>query len=753
MLLVQELSKFTETKMKAGQYSQPSPLANTPQLNENDEGGLDLGQVLGAIRRKAFLIAGVTVVVASAAVYKAQSDTPVYQAKFEILTEPVTVETEVISSVPDTLSSQEKASTATIDETKIKILRSPRVLSSVVQQLQAKYPDISYGSLSSNLEIQASGNNILEVAYQHPERERVEDVLKLVAQAYLKYSLEDRQKDIRQGIDFVEEQLPQLQSRVETLQGGLQELRQQYNLVDPETTGQQLSTQIGTIRQQQTETQIQLNEARSVYTDLQRELANSSAESAANLALSENSRYQNILQQLQEIDTQIAQESVLFLEESPTIEVLREQRQNLLPLLSREGQRVTEEMASQIRALEAREQTLSQTAENLNQQVKQLSVISREYTDIRRELEIATENLNQFLSKREALRIDAAQREIPWQLLAPLGEPKPSSASVKNNLALGTILGLLLGMGAALVVDQFSKLLYTAKEVKDVTKAPLLGVIPLEKDLGELAPAVEAAAFDRDADNGSGLSNSYSPQRYRTALFREAFRSLCTNIRFLGSDRSIGSFVITSSVGEEGKSTIAAHLAQTAAAMGQRVLLVDTDLRHPSVHNQMGVMNAYGLTDIIATDMDLGNAIQRSPLEDNLFVLTAGPIPPDPIRLLASQKMQVLMEKLQETFDLVIYDAPPLLGFADASLLAAHTSGVVLVTGLGKLKRSDLEQALEKLRVSGIPVLGTVANGAKGSPSQVSAYYGQESRTRRFGESPATDALNSIPDLNFWHRT
>jgi capsular exopolysaccharide synthesis family protein len=739
--------------MKAGQYSQPLPLPNAVQLDESDEGGLDLGQVLGAIRRKALLIVGVTIAVAAAAAYKALTDTPVYQAKFEILTKPVTVETEVISSVPDTLSSQEQVPTVTVDETKIRILRSPRVLSSVVQQLKAKYPDISYGSLSNHLGIKTSGSNILEVAYQHPEPERVEDVLEFVAQAYLKYSLEDRQSDVRQGIEFVEEQLPQLQSRVGILQERLQKLRQQYNLVDPETTGQQLSTQIGTIKQQQTETQIQLNEARSIYADLQRELANSSAESAANLALSENTRYQKILQQLQEIDTQIAQESVLFLDESPTMEILREQRQNLLPLLNREGQQVTEEMASQIRALEAREQTLSQTAENLNQQVKQLSVISREYTDIQRQLEIATENLNQFLSKREALRIDAAQREIPWQLLAPLGDPKPSSASVKNNLALGTILGLLLGTGAALVVDQFSKLLYTAKEVKDVAKAPLLGVIPLEKDLGELAPVVEAAAFDRNTGDGSEQTNSYLPQRYRTALFREAFRSLCTNIRLLGSDRSIGSFVITSSVGGEGKSTVAANLAQTAAAMGQQVLLVDTDLRHPRIHNQTGVMNAYGLTDIIATDMDLGNAIQRSPLEDNLFVLTAGPVPPDPIRLLASRKMQDLMEKLQETFDLVIYDALPLLEFADANLLAAHTSGVVLITGLGKLKRSDLEQALEKLRVSGIPVLGTVVNGAKGSPSQASAYYGQDSSSaRRFGKPVATDAFNSIPSLNFWHR-
>ncbi len=139
--------------------------------------------------------------------------------------------------------------------------------------------------------------------------------------------------------------------------------------------------------------------------------------------------------------------------------------------------------------------------------------------------------------------------------------------------------------------------------------------------------------------------------------------------------------------------------------MGQRVLLVDANLRSPSLHNRVGLMNVQGLTDIISQDLDWHNVIERSPLEENLFVMTAGPIPPDSVRLLASQKMQDLMNELQADFDLVIYDTPPLLGFADAYLLAANTNGIVLVAGLGKLKRTAMQQVLEEIQVSGTPIV------------------------------------------------
>jgi capsular exopolysaccharide synthesis family protein len=595
----------------------------------------------------------------------------------------------------------------------------------IVKQLQALYPKITYESLFNGVNITAKGEKtlILTVSYQDKDPKQVKTVLDTVSKAYLDYSLNTRQTGIRRGIDFVEGQLPQLQESVAVQQQRLQKIRQQNNIIDPEVKGQQLSTLIGSFEQQQLQTQLELNEAKALYSSMQQELTRQEANSVALAALAENTRYQNLLNQLLEIDSQMAKSSALLLEESAEIKTLKQQRQNLLPLLRREGLRVARETSSRIQQLETRNKLLTQTLGRLNRDVKQLSLVLRQYNDIQRELEIATENLNQFLSKREGLKIDAAQKELPWRLLTPPPEElAPVSISLQKNLLLGAILGLLLGLGAALASDKLSNLLYTSQEVKEVAKLPILGVIPFERVLEKLSPLEERSALINRPDralmpidrNGNGKSQAFSP----SPAFLEAFRFLYTNIRLLKSNPPIQSLVISSASSEDGKSTIALYLAQTAASMGQRVLLVDIDLRYSSLHERLMLSNQQGVSDILSSEtLDFNHAIQRSPLEDNLYILTSGSIPDDPTRFLASVKMQELMERLQAAFDLVIYKASSLSEFADPYLLANHTNGILLVAGLGKLKRPVLEHALDELRISGTPILGLVANMARNSVS------------------------------------
>jgi capsular exopolysaccharide synthesis family protein len=736
--------------IRVGRDSQSLTTAYTPPFEDDDEGGLDLSQLLGAIRRRFLIVIGLATGVASAAAYKAATDTPVYQAQFEILTEPLTIETQVISTTnPQTLSSREEIVAVNADAVKLKLLTSPQVLEPVAEKLQSQYPGISYEAIARGLNIKPSDLDILVVGYQSTDPQLVKAVLDLVAEAYLEYSLQVRQTDILKGIKFVEDQLPYLQDRVETQQERLQGLRQKYNLVDPGTTGQQLATQISSIEQQRLDTQLQLRQAQALYTNLQQQLANpSTTETASASVLTQSVRYQAILSQLGAIDNEIAKGSVLYLEESPEIKLLQEQREQLVPLLRQEGEQVARDLANQIRELEARYEILTDTLNRLNQQVKQLSVTNREYADIQRELTIATENLNQFLAKREAFKIDAAQREQPWQLLTPAGSPKPSAASVKRNLLLGGVLGTLLGLGAALAIDKLSNILYTPKEIKDVARLPLLGIIPLDKNLKNQDTTVDIGrVFLRNTPDVLSLGMESRPQQL-ISVFYEAFRSLFTNIRLLSPDTPIRSVVISSAMPGEGKSTIAIYLAQAAAEQGRRVLLVDTDLRHPSIHNRLGLANMQGLTDVISTDIDFNHVIQQSPQENNLFVLTAGSIPPDPIRVLASQKMQDLIAQLRSAFDLVVYDAPPLTGLADAYLLAAETNGMVLVASLGQVKRSVLENALDQLKEHSnfsTPLLGVVANRAKNVP--LTSYGYSYSSSSSYSQKPVAKNLNNNGEL------
>jgi capsular exopolysaccharide synthesis family protein len=185
--------------------------------------------------------------------------------------------------------------------------------------------------------------------------------------------------------------------------------------------------------------------------------------------------------------------------------------------------------------------------------------------------------------------------------------------------------------------------------------------------------------------------------------------------------------VVSSAEPGDGKSTVSTNLAQAAAAMGQRVLLIDADLRRPQVHHRLGIENGQGLSNILATGLALEEAIQQVPQWENLSVITAGDIPPDPTRLLASKRMQLLIEELRHKgwFDLIIYDTPPVLGFADGRILAAATAGIILVARISKTDRSALKNCVDELKLAQVPLLGMVANGVtrSGSGSYYYSYY------------------------------
>lgn len=731
----------------ASEFQLP-PAGMLPQ-EQDQEGGLRLDRFASALKRHVLLIAGVTTVTASAAVFKAVTDTPTYQAGFELLTPPVTLETQIISTLnPDALSNQSDIVGVAVDETKLKILTSPRVMEPILEELQKDYPDITYGNLVSNLRITPDQTgNTLTVYYKGTNPEQVISVLEVVSEAYLRYSLEDRQSDIHRGIDFVDEQLPIARRRVEELEGELEALRQQANLIDPLLQGEQLSEQTAKFVAEQLDLRVQIEQTQELYQSLQQELSNG-GELAASSALLQNDRYQALLNQLLEVDSQLAQELTLYLEDSPEIEVLEERRRNLQPLLQREGIRVQEQVASQIRELQDRDQALSDTIRTLNQSTKQLSTVAREYNNIQRELEIATTNLNQLLTKREALRIDAAQRQTPWEVLTPPSDPKASSASAKRNLVLGTVLGLLLGSGIAILVDRRSGKVHTVDELKETARLPLLAAIPYNKlllhdDQSLTFSMNHLGTIGLDLDLLSLASHVHDDQQEHTlSPFFEAFRMLATNIRLSNPDHPIKSFAISSAIPNAGKSTISFYLAYAAASMGQRVLLVDADLRRPTLHRMCNIPNMKGISNYTTGEYELEDVIVDLPMHENLFLLPSGPVPPDPIKILSAQKIDNLLQRIYEWFDLVIFDTPPLLGFADSYVVTARTQGVLLAFKLGQIKRSQVETVLDELRLANVPILGMVANGGKEDKDHSYSYY-------QYYQQPAEESYELLDNKHY----
>ncbi len=710
----------------APQLLRPQPI---PWV-EAGEDDWDLRQFFSVIKRRSLAIFGVASVVMTSVVAFTINQEPQYESKFQILAEPVNSEE---NDFPKLIEGSLGKSGLDY-ETQIQVLQSPELMTQIVEELRVSYGDIDYESLMESLRIIRIGETkIIEVVYQANDKTKIKAVLDALAKAYLKYSLENRQTNLRQGINFVEKQLPPIQERVNKLQQQLQVFRQQQDFLKPETQAEQIANELKILSEKRVIANQNLVNAYSTFNNLQNQ-------QGALAILDGSPVYQQLILQLRQLETQIADESTRFRQNAIPIQNLREKRQKLLPLLEQEAQRVLHikraEAASELQNMQQQSKILAATENNLKKKTEKLPYINRKYTELITELQVATDSLNRFLATREKLQIEAAQTQIPWQLIqAPILPEDPISPSIHRNLVLGFVASTIIGIGSGLMLEKLDTRYHSIEAFKENIKLPFLANIPFEKTL--LGHETQLSLTDNHIQNTvnvNPLSNSQiteviphheiAVEKYsKPSRLSEAFRVLHTNIQLLSSDETINSLIISSAMPGDGKSTVAFHLAQTACAMGRRVLLVDADMRRPQAHNLCNLKNLVGLSNLISGNIPLGTVTQQISSMGGLSVITAGPIPPDPTKLLSSLKMKQIMEDLQSKFDLVIYDTPPLVGLADANLIAPQTNGVVLVARIHQTKRSVMMQAVDNLKMARTNVLGMVINGDKAVKAYSYYYY------------------------------
>ncbi|WP_088893733.1 GumC family protein [Leptolyngbya ohadii] len=742
-----------------GRSIPPLPPVDLDEADVSPNRGINLRALGRTIQRQALLIAGVATVTTALAIFQAMKIPRSYEGDFQLLVEPVTNEARIADplTVTRTEGGVPGRDVFTLDyATQIEILKSPEMLNSIVQQVKTEYPDFSFVDLRQGLTVERlqpegspDATRIIKANFSGDDPGLVQKVLKVTANRFLQYSLEDRKSRFGEGIKFIEDQLPELQQRVTSLQDQLQRLQQQYNLLDPASQGSQLSGQVNDITSLRLETERQLQEQRTLYRNLQQQLRLSPQEAIAASALSEDPSYRELQAAQQEVQRQIAIETARFSDRSPVVRSLRQREANLNALMNQQAQRIVGQApapvptqqgsggtsanpaassaaappagnpqvlafqnsirlglieqlvnaGNQIQMLEARSREINQASGQFARRLQQFPAIARQYNDLTRELQIATQTLDRLLSQRETLRVEAAQTEIPWEIVSEPtiprdadGNPVPAPSRAQNMVIAGVGLGLLLGTLLALLLERYRNMFYTIEDIQETIKLPTAGVIPFSR----------GAKQSLDFPMTFGALGDMEDNRLETAAFRESFSDLYSNIRL--AEPPIHALMVTSAEPGDGKTTIALYLAQTAAGAGQRVLLVDTNLRQPQLQNRLDLRNVRGLSDLLTSNTAAEEVIQQSPLADNLYVLAAGSMMPGSARLLGSDQMKQLMEKFRASFDLVIYDTSHLFGVTDASFLTAEVDEVLLVIATGKTNRSTVQRVLNKL--TGLPMAG-----------------------------------------------
>jgi len=752
------------------------------ELSAQPQKALNLKPLLRTLQRKALIIIGIMGLIAAATHYQIKGGKKTYQADFRMLVEPVTTEARIAD--PAALANRGQGEAVPSRDffsldypTQLEILQSPQMLSAIAKQVQKRYPQVNKEIIKQGLVVLRVGENdltitkILEVRFIGQDPELVEFILQETKKKYLKYSLDERKTRIGEGVNFIEDQLPGLNKRVNDLKSQLQIIQQQQKITDPKEQGAQLLLQVRTLETLELETQRLLQEQKTLYANLQKQLDLTPDEAIAASALSEEPQYKDLLTKVKEVEGQIAVETARFKSANPIVEALQRKRANLVALLNQQTQRILGQnlvgtaanskvqnfqnsiriglikqlvdTANQLQVLEARSQALAQTKNNLSLQAREFPSIARRYNELQQQLDIAARTRDQLLSQRETLRVQAAQSQVPWEIVSepqiprdPKGKPIPLASNNKNKFLIAIVGALVLGLGSAILIEKLQNIFYCADDVKDAVDAPLLGEIPLDKNAKRFPPSIA---------NAYAYLEGKERNKKNASEFIEAFDSLYTNIRFLSSNRTISSLAVGSATVGEGKSTVALNLAHVAALAGQRVLLVDANLHSPSLHLLLELPNVKGLSNLLDDQNQPNEIIQRSHLADNLFVLTAGLPIPGTARRLASSQMQYLMEELQATFDLVIYDTPPLVDSKDANFLAARTDGILMVVAIRQVNFSVVQKVFSQLENFGIPCLGTVANHAtKRRRYQASKSSVVEEKNEYLNFSPAPSGLPNL---------
>ncbi len=678
--------------------------------------------------------------------------------------------------------------------TQLNLMRSTKLLGRAADLLRPKYPDISAQEIKKSLTLaqvveEGKGGDkvntkIFEVTYAGNDPQKTKNVVRAIQEVYQNYNLEQQKSRLAQGIAFIDEQLPQIRSQLNRASSNLEKFRKGNSLVSPDLQSQSLVQAFNAIEQEQRTNRAQIQELQGRYSALQGQLARSPKDALVASRLSQSSRYQTLLGEIQKVDLQLAQQSLRFSSGALPLQRLREQRQGLLSLLKKEQGRVLVgssaknsgesllkqgqfgagdvgltdklvEAQTTLSALQARAGSLQKTKQQVGNELKRLPSLLAEYDRLQPEVNVNRSKLEQLLKAKQELSLEISRGGFAWQVVE---EPQLGlkTSNRVTDLLIGGVVGLMLGTLVAFVRNALDKVIHTTDELESQSNLPFLGTLPavpykmLLATTEVLALPSPASSNKPSAKNltlpgtkallsevGKVIANlpQYNPQAEAPSIkqlihwgpFRESLDVLIKTIQF-GSDVPLKSLVITSALPGEGKSTLALGLAMRAANLHKRVLLIDADLRCPSLHKQLNLPNRKGLSTLLGEESSLQD---QSILQEvsGVSILTSGPLPKEPASLLSSPRMGKLLEAFEQSYDLVVIDVPPALEMVDATLIASICDGVVLIGRIDYATRAEHKEAANLLRK--FNVVGVVANGVTFSNKRYetySSYYSEDLR-------------------------
>jgi polysaccharide chain length determinant protein (PEP-CTERM system associated) len=676
---------------------------------------------------------------------------PVYQSSTKLLLEQ---KDSALSAVGQEMADFAQLSslsrTGSPLDTQSELLKSVPVVAEVIKRVDLRNPVTnelfsSDDFLKSAKVTNIKGTDIIQISFQHSDPFMSTQVADTWAQAFVEQNRTANRMEASSAAKFINEQLEKTKRELSEAESALRDYKQANGAVDLSEEARASVQSLSNLEAEYRQAAAASQEAATRTQALRRQVGVTANQAMASTAISQNPTIVKLRQQLLELETNPILSNASLTPNHPEVKGIQAQIAAVRRALAQEASKVIGDQYQNNPAVKDLDPVRQELTKDLVQaEINSLGYATRvdalktlvnnfsgrltglpnkelQLTRLMRNASVTAELYKMLLQKQQEARISENMNLGNVRIVEEAVMPeRPIKPKKLQNMLVAVVVGLMFGVGAAMFLEYLDDTIQTADDAEQIAQLPTLGIIPWLRSQND-------AKLITLADPRSPASESY--------------RTLRTNIKFLSADSPLRTLTITSAGPEEGKSTTIANLGVSFAQTGKKVLIVDTDMRKPTVHTIFGLRSDIGVTSVLAGDLPLEEAIQNTEAE-TLQVLTCGPIPPNPAELLESNRFQTLIEELKERYDVVLFDAPPIIAVTDASILAAKLDGLILLLGVNKVTRKAAKHALQLLARAKVKVWGMVVRGVRPDNdgyyyAYYHRYYGTMERDRKKADKKA----------------
>ena len=664
---------------------------------------IGLREYLQIIQRRKWVIIEVFIVVVGIVAIGSFFQPPVYRAAAALLVETEGPSFGRYEELPIVAQGLDMSRSATI-ETHKRLMTTRPVIEAVIQDLDLH---VSVADIRQQISIETfRDTDVIEIHAEDRNPQLARDIANSVAENYILVSQEYNRASAESASVFLEKQLVTVKSELAQAEEETEHYKRSKGISDLGEEARQQIEVLGKLEGELASADAEAHAASARSQVIEERLSQQEQFRLRESTEKSNPIVEELQTELARLEAQRAGLLEEYATESHNVRAVDAQIDNLKQQLSQQLKTVlastttgtssvhdellTDAARNRAAAVAARKRAaaLRRILGRAEAQLNDMPVTEKELTRLVRAQNVADRVYTLLLEKYHEVQIAEAMRLSSARLVESAVLPEfPVKPRKKLNIALACIFGLIIGIMLASLVEYLDDTIKTPDEIDEVIGTAVLGTVPR---LSEDEPMLVTRAEPKSA-------------------LIEAFQTVHANLNFASVDQAVNSLVITSAGPEEGKTFVSVNLALTMARQGKQVIVVDADLRRPTVHKRFGIDNAEGLTTVLASDRSVEEVLVTSEVE-GLRVLPSGPIPPNPVELLASHKMMELCEALSHKADLVLYDTPPMVMVSDAATLAAQSDGVLLVIEQGGVSKRLVTEARDILARAHARTIGAVLN-------------------------------------------